>query len=106
MAQQLEAIGRQFGQWGGPEQGPGIARWSRLREEVQRYRQGQADSSLLALERYLAAVGSQLRADNCAQLLAAQPAPRESDEIGMRHAQVHRALSARCAQIRDARPPG
>ncbi|AEG94264.1 hypothetical protein [Ramlibacter tataouinensis] len=84
---------------------PAAQRWAPLLGELQRYRNRQADSSLVALESYLAAVGGDLRRDNCLERLVAQPAPQPRDEIGRRHAQLHRGLVARCLQLRQSGTP-
>lgn len=76
------------------------ARWPALQSELQRYQARAGDSSLLRLERYLAALGPDLRRDNCAERLAAAPAPAGDDEIAQRHLQVHQGLSLRCHQLR------
>ena len=79
---------------------PAAARWLQLQGELERYNARSTDSSLLRFERYVAALG-ELRRENCAERLAAnQPATVHSDEIAQRHAQVHQALTQRCADLR------
>jgi len=80
---------------------PAAAHWLQLRTELDRYTARASDSSLLRLERYLAALGPDLKRDNCAERLAANPpvAPHE-DDIGQRHLQLHKALSQRCHELR------
>lgn len=85
---------------------PALQRWSSLRAEVARYRLAQPDSSLLALERYLAGVVPALRRENCSELLASQPVPAQSDGIGQRHLLIHQALTARCSELRASAVPG
>ncbi|HVE52350.1 MAG TPA: hypothetical protein VNB23_03075 [Ramlibacter sp.] len=76
------------------------ARWPALQSEVERYNARAGDSSLLRLERYVAALGPDLKRENCAERLAAAPAPAADDEIAHRHLQLHQALAARCQQLR------
>ncbi|MBC5781712.1 hypothetical protein H8N03_02070 [Ramlibacter sp. USB13] len=80
---------------------PAAARWLQLQAELERYAARSSDSSLLRLERYVAAVGPDLRRDNCAERLAtAAPALDGDDEIARRHRQLHQALSQRCHELR------
>ena len=84
---------------------PAAQRWVQLQAELERYNARASDSSLLRLERYLAAVGTDLRRDNCAERLAANaPAPGQEDEIGQRHVQMHQALAQRCSELRAQQP--
>jgi hypothetical protein len=72
-----------------------------LQSEVERYTARAADSSLLRLERYVAALGPDFRRENCAERLAANvPTGANEDEIAQRHAQLHAALASRCSQLR------
>lgn len=105
-AQRLEAAGPAAATQSPAAYDPTVQRRSQLRTEVARYRLGQPDSSLLALERYLTGVLPALRRENCSELLAAQTPARETDEIGQRHALIHRALAARCAELRLPGAPG
>ena len=87
---------------------PGAARWLQLQAEMERYKSRASDSSLLRLERYLGALGAELRRENCTERLGAQvPLPLHEDEVAQRHLQVHRALAQRCAELRAqaAAPP-
>ncbi|MGZ5194260.1 MAG: hypothetical protein ACXWJM_02695, partial [Ramlibacter sp.] len=85
-------------------QSPTVQRWQAIVAELRRYRSGSADSSLLALERYLLALGPDFSAANCAaRLAAAAPAVSHSDEIAQRHLQIHQALADRCARLRGGR---
>ena len=80
---------------------PAAARWLQLQAELERYAARASDSSLLRLERYVAAVGPDLRRDNCAQRLAVNtPVAEDEDEIAQRHLQLHQALSQRCHELR------
>jgi type VI secretion system protein ImpL len=82
------------------ENDPATLRWKQLQAELERYNARAADSSLLRLERYAAALG-ELKRDNCAErLAAAQPAMMAEDEIAQRHLQLHHALSTRCNELR------
>ena len=82
---------------------PAAARWRQLRAELERYNARAADSSLLRLERYLVALGPDLRRDNCVERLAAnQPVAGHEDEIAPRHQQLHYALARRCQDLRIA----
>jgi type VI secretion system protein ImpL len=80
---------------------PAAARWVQLQSEMERYAARSSDSSLLRLERYVAAVGTDLRRENCAERLAANaPGLEGEDEIALRHRQLHQALSQRCQELR------
>jgi type VI secretion system protein ImpL len=80
---------------------PSTQRWLRIQSELERFQSRSGDSSLLRLERYLAALGPDLRRENCAERLAAQaPAAGHDDEIALRHLQIHTALAARCTELR------
>jgi type VI secretion system protein ImpL len=87
---------------------PAAARWLQLQAEMDRYTAGARDSSLMRLERYVGALGSDLRRENCSERLAAQaPQPLHEDDIAQRHLQLHQALAQRCAELRAraASPP-
>ena len=80
---------------------PGAVRWVRLQAELERYRARASDSSLLRLERYVTALGPDLRRDNCAERLAANaPVVDGDDDIALRHQQLHQALVQRCQALR------
>lgn len=80
---------------------PAARHWLRLQAELERYTARASDSSLLRLERYLAALGSDLRRDNCAERLAGNaPVAVQEDEIATRHLQLHQSLTQRCAELR------
>jgi type VI secretion system protein ImpL len=80
---------------------PAAQRWLRLQAELQRYQARSPDSSLVRLERYLAALGPDLRRENCAERLAAQaPATASEDEVAQRLLQIHAALVSRCTELR------
>ncbi|MCG2592012.1 hypothetical protein LZ009_04380 [Ramlibacter sp. XY19] len=80
---------------------PAVQRWLRLQAELERYHARGADSSLLRLERYLVALGPDLRRENCAERLAAQvPATGNEDEVAQRLLQIHGALVSRCTELR------
>jgi type VI secretion system protein ImpL len=82
---------------------PAAARWLRLHTEHERYAARSADSSLVRLERYLAALGPDLRRENCLERLgAAQLVTPQGDEIAQRHQQLHEALLRRCHDLRVA----
>ncbi|KQT14374.1 hypothetical protein [Ramlibacter sp. Leaf400] len=102
---QLEALSRQAGQFLAAADGalaadPAAQDWERLVREVDRYRAHLPDSSLLAMERYLLAVGPQLQRENCLEQLTAQVPPRHDDEVAQRLVQWHNALVQRCGQLR------
>ena len=80
---------------------PTAMKWQQLQSELERYNARSSDSSLLRLERYLAALGTDLRRENCAERLSSAllPAAHE-DFISQRQMQMHRALSSRCAELR------
>ena len=86
---------------------PTVQRWQGVVTELKRYRAGASDSSLLALERYLLSLGSELNRSNCAErLAAAAPAGARADEFGQRLVYIHNALTSRCAELRSpVRPP-
>ncbi|MCY1310684.1 hypothetical protein D9M70_609040 [compost metagenome] len=79
---------------------PAAQRWLQLQAELARYRARAPDSSLLRMERYLAALGSDLRRENCAERLAAVAPVAAADEIAQRHLQLHQALARRCNELR------
>lgn len=79
---------------------PLAARWLQLQSEAERYAARAPESSLARLERYLAALGTDLRRENCAERLAASPPAAGDDEIAERQRQLHQALASRCAQLR------
>lgn len=79
---------------------PGALRWVQLQAELARYAARASDSSLLRLERYVTALGPDLRRENCAERLAQAPAADGDDEIAQRHRQLHEALSQRCQELR------
>ena len=79
---------------------PTVQRWQATVSDLKRFRAGAADSSLLALERYLLALGTDLNPTNCLEKLDRMtPAPR-TDEFAQRHLQIHAALTSRCAELR------
>ncbi len=79
-------------------------RWQGMLSELKRYRGGAGDGSLAALQRYLVSLAD-LNRSNCADKLAAAPAPAASDEFAARQLQIHNALASRCAELRSpARP--
>lgn len=111
-AARLEALGQQAGALlalGSPalQADPAALRWRTLQEEARRFQARSAESSLLRLERYLAALGPDLRRDNCAERLAAPlPLANGEDDIARRHAEIHEALARRCGELRaQALPP-
>ena len=86
---------------------PAALRWLQLQAELERYATRAPDSSIVKLERYLGALGADLRRENCLERLAANaPAPAHEDDIAQRHAQLHRALTTRCNDLRaQSLPP-
>jgi type VI secretion system protein ImpL len=79
-----------------------VKRWQGMVAELKRYRAGTADSSLLALERYLLWLGPELNRSNCVERLSfAAPANGGSDEFARRHVQFHNALLGRCVELRS-----
>lgn len=83
---------------------PQVQAWQELATELERWRTRHADSSLLALERYLLALGAELRRDNCVEKLAMQSPPRHGNQIAQRYLQLHEALLHRCANLRSDTP--
>jgi type VI secretion system protein ImpL len=84
---------------------PEAQRWLQLQAELERYGARATDSSLLRLERYLAALGSDLRRENCVERLSANtPVASQDDDIAKRHVQLHQALTQRCAELRAQAP--
>ncbi len=90
-----------------PNANPGIAhaptvrRWAGMLPELDHYR-GRS-GSLYALERYLLA-GAELNRANCLERLAdIQVQESPTDEFGQRVLHIHRALLARCGQLRGLR---
>jgi len=80
---------------------PAATRWIQLQSELGRYAARASDSSLLRMERYVTALGPDLRRENCAERLAANaPGPEGEDDIAQRHRQVHQALAQRCQELR------
>lgn len=80
---------------------PAAARWLQLQSELERYTARSSNSSLLRLERYVSALGADLKRDNCTERLAANaPAPAYDDAIAQRHVQLHQALAKRCEELR------
>ncbi|HEY0823679.1 MAG TPA: hypothetical protein VGD76_07825, partial [Ramlibacter sp.] len=79
---------------------PAAQHWLQLQAELERYAARASDSSLLRLERYLAALGPDLRRDNCAERLAGNtPVAGQEDEIARRHLRLHEALTQRCTEL-------
>ncbi|WP_325001409.1 hypothetical protein [Ramlibacter sp.] len=80
--------------------------WMQLAAELRRRRAGLPDSSLAVTERYLLAVGPDLKRDNCAETLKAQRPPTHVDPVAARLFEVHNALLQRCLELRvDRRSP-
>jgi type VI secretion system protein ImpL len=78
------------------------ARWQLLQAELEHYAAKAPDSSLVRLEKYVAAAGADLRKENCAERLATLPVPAAGDDIAQRHLQLHVALTSRCNELRVA----
>jgi len=83
---------------------PTVLRWQGMAPEMDRYRPGRAEGSLGALERYVVTLGPELNRGNCAERLSATPVSGGTDEFAQRHVQMHRALYARCIELRAGRP--
>lgn len=82
-------------------QDPAARRWTGLKAELDRYAAHASDSSLLRLESFVAALGPDLRRENCAERLAANAPPADGDdEIAQRHRELHQALTQRCLELR------
>ncbi len=83
-------------------------RWQGMLGELKRYRGGTGDGSLATLQRFLVSLADLNRA-NCAEKLAAAPAPTAIDEFAARQLQIQNALASRCAELRSparaAEPP-
>jgi type VI secretion system protein ImpL len=83
---------------------PAVLRWQGMAPEMARYRTGKGDGSLGALERYLVTLGPEVNRTNCIERLSATPVPGGVDEFARRHVHIHRALFARCSELRAGRP--
>ncbi|TFZ03841.1 hypothetical protein [Ramlibacter humi] len=81
-----------------------VQTWQKLAAETDRWRAHLPDSSMLAMERYLLAMGPPLRRENCAELLMTRLPPRHDDEIAQRLTRMHNALALRCNQLRTEPP--
>jgi type VI secretion system protein ImpL len=82
---------------------PAVLRWQGIAAEMERYRGGRPDSSLLAMERSLLQLGPELQGGTCAERLAGvAPQGRGSDEFARRHRQILEALARRCGELRGA----
>jgi type VI secretion system protein ImpL len=82
---------------------PAVLRWQGVAAEMERYRGGRPDSSLLAMERSLLLLGPDLQAGTCAERLAGVAAHRGgTDEFARRHGQILEALARRCNELRGA----
>jgi type VI secretion system protein ImpL len=80
---------------------PGVMRWQGMLPEFERYRS--RTGSLFALERYLL-IGPEINRVNCVERLALVPVNEgAADEFGRRTLHIHRALAARCAELRGGR---
>lgn len=80
---------------------PAARRWTALKVELDRYAARASDSSLLRLEGFVAALGPDLRRENCAERLAANTPPAGGDdEIAQRQRELHQALTQRCLELR------
>jgi type VI secretion system protein ImpL len=82
-------------------QDPAAQRWTGLKTELERYAAHASDSSLMRLESFVAALGPDLRRENCAERLAANAPPLDADDaIAQRHRELHQALTQRCLELR------
>jgi hypothetical protein len=80
-------------------------RWRALLAELEHWQQRKPDSSGVALEKYLLALGGDLRRENCSERLAAQAAPTAAaDELAQGLARMHAALKARCEALNATTP--
>ncbi len=80
---------------------PAAQRWTGLQAEMDRYAAHASDSSLMRLEHFVAALGPDLRRENCAERLAANAPPALGDDaIAQRHRELHQALTQRCLELR------
>lgn len=83
---------------------PTVVRWRGMVSALESWR-AESGGSVIALQRYLLALGPQLNRVNCLERLAANPVPEGgANEFARRHAHLHRALQHRCAQLRGASP--
>ncbi|HWI83289.1 hypothetical protein [Ramlibacter sp.] len=83
-----------------------LRRWQSIVADLDRYRAGRADSSLLRLERTLLELGPQIHAGNCGDKLAGVTVPAGADEFAQRLRQLTGSLGRRCAELRaGARTP-
>jgi type VI secretion system protein ImpL len=81
---------------------PAAQRWTQLQDELERYQAHRSDSSFVQLERYVAALGPDLRRDNCVERLTANPTGvGNPDAIAQRQVQMHEALTRRCTQLHE-----
>jgi hypothetical protein len=80
---------------------PAAVKWQQLQAELARYNARASDSSLLRMERYLGALGTDLRRENCAERLSSALVPAtHEDVVSQRQMQVHQALTSRCNELR------
>ena len=78
-------------------------KWQQLQAELERYNARASDSTLLRMERYFAALGTDLRRENCVERLSSAVVPAAyEDVISQRQQQVHQALTSRCNELRGA----
>lgn len=76
-------------------------RWQAISRDLERYRLKNPNSSLIALEQFLVAMGPDLDRLNCTEKLAGKaPGSRPADYFAERHLQIYTALAARCAELR------
>lgn len=76
-------------------------RWGGIVRDLERYRLKNPNSSLLALENFLLAMGGEVDAGNCSEQLARLALPtRGADFFASRHQQLGVALQQRCQELR------
>jgi type VI secretion system protein ImpL len=77
-----------------------FGRWTLLQYELRRYRTHGPDTSLGRVERFFAAIGDDLRRENCADRLAANmPSGGYDDRVAQGLLQIHTALAQRCTEL-------
>ncbi len=101
-----ETLGRQadvyIASLDSPASGGQLAqRWQAISRDLERYRLKNPNSSLVALEQFMIALGPDLDRFNCAEKLAGKaPASRPADYFAERNLQIYTALLARCSELR------
>ena len=76
-------------------------RWHNIARDLERFKLKNPNSSLMALENFLAAMAGDVDAQNCNERLAGKvPGGRPGDFFAERHMQLGASLSQRCSELR------